>query len=205
MHHDMSRILLFNEDTKESQWHPPRAPKTQRASYYDDSTLGEGGSRGREFKDSTIGEKCMIHRVNRLSSQHKDRGNTRCPAGWMSPFPLANIASSPGLASIASSPGRHTTIANHEENFHKEDLQQEGAESPDMNGVGVDIDNGDNGQEKFWRELRNKSPVKRTVKQWQEHFDPDSSCNWYYNTETGERSSMAFQSSPLFSSPVSLF
>ena len=37
-----------------------------------------------------------------------------------------------------------------------------------------------------WEEVKQRSPIMRKNIEWQEHFDPKTNCNWYYNTVTGE-------------------
>ena len=37
-----------------------------------------------------------------------------------------------------------------------------------------------------WEDVKQRSPIMRKNTVWQEHFDPQNNCNWYYNTVTGE-------------------
>eukprot|EP00945_MAST-04E_sp_MAST-4E-sp1_P002851 g2851.t1 len=37
-----------------------------------------------------------------------------------------------------------------------------------------------------WDKVRQRSPITRKSTTWEEHFDPESQCNWYYNTVTAE-------------------
>ena len=40
--------------------------------------------------------------------------------------------------------------------------------------------------DKTWEEIRSRSPVTRKSATWEEHLDPVSQCQWYYNRETNE-------------------